>query len=333
MSVQAQRSSSPLRLLFSLLLIVVAFYVFINRQDLLDRVNYSLFKPNASIAAIAERSSFDENGTFLFYASQPELLDREGFNAACRSVATEQTAILGCYSANRIYLFDVDNERLDGVEEVTAAHEMLHAAYQRLSDKEKTRIHKLLTAQDLGSDTERIGELMDQYAISEPGEELNELHSIIGSEIASLSPELEAYYSQYFENRQQLVRLAKQYQSVFDELQSRQNDLAAELDSLADSIEKSSAVYERELQVLENDIRRFNDRASGGSLTRNEYDTERSALASRQSKLKRDYTEIQAMIEIYEDKRAELAAINSESNALNRSLNSSVAPGSEELDG
>ena len=38
-----------------------------------------------------------------------------------------KTAVLGCYANREISIFNVTDQRLDGIREVTAAHEMLHA--------------------------------------------------------------------------------------------------------------------------------------------------------------------------------------------------------------
>ena len=35
------------------------------------------------------------------------------------------------------YIYNVNDERLNGLKEVTAAHEMLHAAYERLPESDK----------------------------------------------------------------------------------------------------------------------------------------------------------------------------------------------------
>lgn len=331
-SVQSSRIKNLLRLLFSISLLLVAVLIFINRQYLLDHYTVLQYKPTQEIAAIAEKTSLSERGEFLFYATRPELLERDPFNNACRSVATEHAAILGCYSANRIYLFDIQDDRLNGIKEVTAAHEMLHAAYQRLSLDEKDRINELLASQDLGEDTDRINELMVEYAKTEPGEEYNELHSMIGSEVDTLNPELEAYYSQYFDDRSSLVSMSDMYQSVFDELKSRQDNLVTELNELADSVDTRSAQYRRNLQVLDTDITNFNKAASSGTLTRQEYEIQRSDLERRQNSLRNDYDEIQIIIGLYEQKRSELEAINSESTALNRSINSSLNPLGETID-
>lgn len=333
MSAPAQRSSIVIRLVLSLLLLTGAAYLFLHRQNVLDNIMAWQYKPSPAIMAITDRASFDEQGTFLFYASTPALLGRDSFNQACRSSTSERTAILGCYDMSRIYLYDINNQKLDGVKEVTAAHEMLHAAYRRLPRKEKERVNRLLASQDLGADQARIDELMAEYAKTEPGEEYNELHSIIGSEVRNLNPDLEAYYEQYFEDREALVTLAEKYQSVFNELKARQGSLATELDQLADAIETSSAVYKRNLQVLDNDVAAFNEEARSGQMSRVSYESGRTALESRQAALRREYNAIQTMIEEYEQKRAELAAINSESDVLNRSINSSLSPVPDAING
>lgn len=333
MLAQAQRGNVAVRLVVSLGLLLAAIFILFNRQYLVDQVVVWQFTPTAEVAAVSDAAHLSEHGEFLFYASRPALLERDAFNEACRSSATEHTAVLGCYTLNRIYLFDIDNERLAGIKEVTAAHEMLHAAYQRLSTSERDRINALIEKQSFGADEARITELLSEYAKSEPGERLNELHSILGTEVRDLDPELEAYYAQFFVDRAKVVALSEQYQTVFAELKLRQESLSVELNGLADAIEREGAAYKRNLQVLSIDVESFNAQARSGQMTRAEYDSQRAALESRQASLKRQYDTIQALIAQYEAKRDELASINTEANALNRSINSSLAPVPDAIDG
>lgn len=321
------------RLLLSVVLLAAAVLAVLFRDQLLDAYYVRTFQPSPAIAAISQRASFSDKGEYLFFASRPELLAREAFNTACRSAASERTAILGCYSLRRIYLYDIDNQKLEGVKEVTAAHEMLHAAYERLSRDEKGRVNALLESQQLGEHQDRIDKLMAEYEKTEPGQRYNELHSILGSEVRNLSPELETYFGSYFDDRDRLVTLSERYQTVFGELESRQNALVAELNDLADRIDSLSAAYRRDLEALNAEINAFNRRAGSGDMTREEYESSKAGLESKQRLLRADYDEIQALIESYEQKRAELAAINSEAGALNRSINSSVPPQTEGIDG
>lgn len=333
MPTQVKRSSRFGRLVFSIGLLILAIFIFQYRQTLLDQVIVWRYQPTPTVAAVSARAQLSDSGEFLFYASQPQVLTRTAFNDACRSRAQEQTAVLGCYTNNNIYLFAVENQKLDGIEEVTAAHEMLHAAYQRLSSSERSKVNALLEKQSLGANKARIDELMVAYAKTEPGERLNELHSIVGSEIGSLDPALEAYYGHYFTNRSKLIALSDQYQAVFTQLKNRQDSLVSELTSLADTIEQETASYKRNLQELDADIESFNTKARSGTMTREEYDTTRSELESRQLRLKNSYNSIQSLFATYDEKRTELAAINTESNVLNRSINSSIKPSSDSIDG
>ena len=55
--------------------------------------------------------------------------------------------MLGCYILNKgIYVYDITDDRLAGVRQVTTAHEMLHAAYDRLSVKERAQVDAMTAA-------------------------------------------------------------------------------------------------------------------------------------------------------------------------------------------
>ena len=59
-----------------------------------------------------------------------------------------------------------------------------------------------------------------QYRISEPGQENNELHSILGTEFRTLTPALETHYAQFFVNRGAVVAQSEAWESVFTELKA-----------------------------------------------------------------------------------------------------------------
>src|SRR5690606_10396580 len=141
--------------------------------------------------------------------------------------------ILGCYtSADRVFIYDITNEQLDGIEEVTAAHEMLHAVWNRMSSSERASIEKELRSayEKLGDGT--VKERMDYYVRTEPTEIANELHSILGTEVANLSDSLEAYYAQFF-NRERVLALHDNYNSLYVSLQDRADVLYMNMESLA----------------------------------------------------------------------------------------------------
>lgn len=314
------------RLLVSLCLLGLALFVFLQRQALFDSYMVWQYKPSPDIAAISERTKLTDKGKFLFYASHPELNDREAFNKTCKAKGSEQSVVLGCYTMMRIYLFDIDNPKLDGIKEVTAAHEMLHAAYDRLSSEERERVDELVEAQLRTLRDKRILGLIKEYDKTEPGERLNELHSILGTEVASLSPELEKYYTQYFKDRLAVVGLAQSYGAVFDNLKSRMDALLVEIKALGDSIEKHNAEYTAAAQELNNDIESFNVRARSGQMSEDEFNSQRATLEALQADLQAFYDQIKSEIALYDLKRSELESVNSESDVLNRSIDSKLSP-------
>lgn len=318
--------SLVVRLLSSLVILSLAVVVFLNRQILVDSYVAWQYRPSPAVAAITERTKLTDEGKLYFYASQPQLNSREEFNNACTAKDSEQSIVLGCYAGMRIYVFSIDNPKLDGMKEVTAAHEMLHAAYDRLSDDERDRVDALVGAQLQRITDTRILSLVKEYDKTEPGERLNELHSILGTEVAQLNSELEAYYRQYFKDRGAVVALAESYGAVFDELKGRTDTLLTELSALADRIDKQNAEYTASAQSLNNDIETFNVRARSGQMTRAEFDAQRATLEIRQESLQVSYDSIKADIALYDTKRKELEAINTESEILNRSIDSKLAP-------
>ncbi len=320
-----KQTSIP-RLIISLTILALAVLGFLNREFVVDQLTVWQYKPTTTIAAIAERASMNDKGKFLFYASQPRIEDRTTFNEYCRKHA-EQTAILGCYSARNIYLYNITDARLDGIVEVTAAHEMLHAAYDRLSANEKTRINGLINNAAKSMNNPTIEKKLALYDQTEPGERLNELHSMLGSEVKNLPIELEAYYAQYFTNRLALVSLSEKYEQVFAELELRQTQLVNELNGLAAQINTDNESYKVRFSQLQEDITSFNRRAEDGAFsTQAQFNAERMRLVAQQRDLSNFRASIMTAIDDYEAKRAELDALNGTAAGLQDSIDSTSIP-------
>ncbi|TAH32062.1 hypothetical protein EYC58_05325 [Candidatus Saccharibacteria bacterium] len=321
------RKSLTGRLVFSLLLLVLAAVIFLYRQHIIDEISYRNYKPGGAVSALAERAQLSEQGIFYFYTSQPEIQERTTFNQSCTTAKSETTVVLGCYVAQRIFLFDVTDSKLDGIKEVTAAHEMLHAAYDRLSDTERRKIDGLLESEARKITDPDFLSLMKEYEKSEPGERHNELHSIIGTQVAAISSELENYYSRYFKNRTALVGLYANYQSVFASIKDQQAQLVREMDELINQINSATDRYNNGVTKLNSDIEAFNQRAeAGGFSSQAQFNSERAVLISRQKQLASDRTLIDGYIATYNTKKQQLTTINSQAEALNRSINSNLTP-------
>lgn len=306
---------------------LVAGWLWFNQQLVLDQIAVWQYKPAAEVVALADRGNMSDRGRFLFYASQPVIDGTQKFNQECDR-KEEGVAILGCYVANKIFIYDIKDSRLNGIREVTAAHEMLHAAYQRLDDAQRKKVNQLLEAEHaklLGN--ERFKERMAFYARTEPGERNNELHSVIGTEVSNISPELEAHYKAYFVDRSKIVTLHDSYQSLFTKIEAQAKQIYAELTELGKKIEVKSSDYNKAVSSLNDDIQDFNERARNNRFSSQaQFANERAALSGRVDGILAMRDQINKDIARYEKLRKQYNDTASESKHLNDSLDSSLAP-------
>jgi len=296
-------------------------------QRIADQVAVWQFEPSSEITGYVDRSTMTDKGEFLFYASSPRINAQDEFDSICSS-GEEGVGTLGCYlpDSGAIHLYDITDERLDGMEEVIASHEMLHAAWARMGADEKNAISPLLEEQAtaMASDAAFV-ERMDFYARSEPGERLNELHSILGTEVAQLDPRLEKHYADLFDDRQQLVALFTASNQVFVDLENQATALVAELEALGDGIEADYASYTAGFDQLDADVDSFNARADAGDFSsQRQFNRERDALVQRQADLDALYESISARDADYQAKLAQLDGLNADVDDLNSSIN--IAP-------
>jgi len=307
--------------------VAAALAIFFNKQLIVDKFSVWQYQPGEAVVSLASRARMSETGKFYFYASQPAIESAEKFNQECTR-QEESTAILGCYNGRFIYIYNVTDSRLDGIREVTAAHEMLHAAYDRLPPNEKAKVNTLLEVEYAKiKDDKEFAERMEFYARTEPGERANELHSIIGTEVANLPTELEAYYKKYFDNRSDIVALHEKYASVFMGLQKRSDEISKQLEDIAAKINTQSTAYNIAIEQLNRDIAAFNAKSANGSFTSQMlFQTERNSLLARARVLEQNRSTINSLITQYNQLREELETVASQSDALNKSINSSLAP-------
>ena len=163
---------------------------------------------------------------------------------------------------------------------------------------------------------------MEFYAEHEPGQRLNELHSILGTEVADLSPALEAHYAQYLGDRAAVVALHEQSSAVFREQQARAQALVAEIEALVAGIESDSAAYTSGYATLNADIAEFNARADRGDFaSQAQFDAERNAILAREAELDALYASIEQRDAQYDQLVLDLDALNQEIDGLNASIN------------
>ncbi len=262
---------------FLVCLLAVAGVLFLQKDLLIDKFYLRGYQPSSQIAQLAADTSMTAYGERLFYVNDPQVDNKEELSVHCSGLPQEE-AVLGCFTGNRngIYIYKVDEPLLNGVEQVTVAHEMLHQAYARLSDKNRKHIDGLLEDYYNQHLTDQsVISKMESYKKTEPKDLVNEMHSVFGTEIADLPKELETYYSQYFKDRLKIVAYRNQYQAEFDKRMAQIDAYDAELTSLKPQIEEARADLDRQIEALKqerdemdqllasNDIRGYNARVPG----------------------------------------------------------------------
>lgn len=309
--------------LLSIVILAITAFVLLNQQYVKDQITYWSYKPSAAVQSLEKSIDFSDKGKFYFYAEQPAVDGSDTFNKNCQRQEVGNP-ILGCYVSGRIYVFDVTNEQLNGIEEVTAAHETLHAVWERTSDADKAKLSSLLEAEYAKqSDNTDLTQRMEYYKRTEPGQFDNELHSILGTEVANLSPELEAHYKLYFNDRQKIVDFHTKYAAVFAGLKSQSNTLYNDLTTLGASIESRSSQYNTDVKQLSADINAFNARANSGDFSSiGEFNSERAVLLNRSNKIDADRLSISSDIDIYNAKYSDYQKVSTEIEALNKSIDS-----------
>ncbi len=236
---------------------VLPLLLLVKKQQIIDWTQLRNYKPDSIISKLAVDTTMSNLGRHLFYVNHPTLHEKSTFAGHCK--ISELTNILGCYvSGDGIYLYDVKDPRLSGIKEATSAHEMLHVAYERLSATEKVKVNKmLLDVYSKVTDT-RIKNTIASYKKA-GADTTNELHSILGTEILALTPDLENYYKKYFTNRTAVVKYFNQYQNAFEERKNKVEQYDISLASIKSRIENLEYDLKNEASSLENERSRMNN--------------------------------------------------------------------------
>ncbi len=235
----------------TLLILLIPAVGWWQRNYIFDTWRLHNYTPSSTVVKLADATTMTDPARRLFYVYRPTLDDKAAFGQHCGN--EEQTIVLGCYILHKgIYLYDVPDKRLDGVQEVTAAHELLHAEYDRLSDNERKKVDAL-TTEALKSITDtRLLETIENYRQKDPAIVPNELHSILGTEVRTLPAALETHYRKYFTDRGKIVDFADDYKAEFTGREQKVADLDKQLASLKSQIDTLNVTLENQQTALKN---------------------------------------------------------------------------------
>lgn len=217
-----------------------------------------------TFAAIAERTTMTPEARQLLAGSDPRLVDVATLADTC--TLDPELSVLGCFRPGEIAVLDVTDPRLDGMVETTTAHEMLHAVWITLDDAERDRLAGLLQEVYARVATPELTKRMDAYRARDPEVIDTELHSILGTEVADVGPDLETYYQRWFTDRSAVVTLAAAAQSTLEGLRAEVDAKDAELEALRTSINTDEQTLDAQRAALEAQLNDLNALRDAGSI-------------------------------------------------------------------
>lgn len=328
------------RVLVALLVIAVlagGVFAFMHRQQINDHFAAQRFEPSAQIASLTDRMLLTDAGHRIFWATEPTLEASQHFNDQCSQVDhAEGSHVLGCYSGDNIHLFEVTDDRLDGIVEVTAVHELLHAVFARLGDDERSSLAKKLRElyEEIAAEDPVLAERMSVYSSLSDTAFANELHSVLGTEQRELPDWLEDHYSIWLQDRGAILDHFDSYHSIFDELKGKADALQAEMTALREDVEQRSAAYDQEVErfnaewedfIRRNEAYEFSDNPDEFYRLRTDFYDRREVLSAEMNSLNAD-------IARYEEMRTELLELSELNHELEQLLDSELAPPSVPID-
>ncbi len=306
-----------------------------NPRPVTDAVTVWTTELDPTIERYADDAGLSDRGRFLLAASLPQILPAERFEQFC-TVSAPGIGVLGCYTLDdgRIHLYDVTDDALSALEPVVAAHETLHAAWDRLAPQERSALVEPLESAlaALGPDHELV-ERIAGYEERDPDSRIPELYAIIGTEVAGsatdgLGPFLEGHYAAYFDDRSRVVALAEQVQTLFAQLDEQLRQLSARVDELSARIVSEQEAYRADSDAFAADLAVFEERAAtpGGYRSQSVFLADRDALIARQDALRARRDATNALVDEHNALLVDLEALNAEAAALNQAINVVAQP-------
>ncbi|WP_313357501.1 hypothetical protein [Microbacterium sp.] len=243
-------------------------------EPLLERIFPALAAPapplSAEFADLADRMMLTAEGREVFAFTQPRYADADEIAEFCgdESHDPENESTLGCFTGfeqsraqDRIFVYRPTDERLAQSTVTTAAHELLHAVYARMSSEEKTQVAELLSAATALVPAD--DPVHDQIAASMNGDDekrATEQFAYLGSQVhpdIGFTAELEQIYARTFTDRGALVEMHRRAVAVLEDVRAAVarawGDVAAaeqanaqtraQLEADADALSKAAARF------------------------------------------------------------------------------------------
>ncbi len=261
-----------------------------------DYIKAATYQPTSEIEGLINNLGLTDRGERILKATYPSLESSEVFNEKCDSNDYE-IYVLGCYQTgeDNIHLYNITDEELNGVVESTAAHELLHAVYNRLPFWEKNGLNDNLKKyyESLDNDNE-IKKAMSLY---EERDFYDELHSRFGTEVKDLPYELEKHYEAIFKDQDKIVDYYEKYSGTFKKYEEETKKLGEKIEVLKSEIDAETNRLVTVADNLNAKITNYNERVAA-----------------------KNYSSYESVMKEYNDLRTEVTKVNNDYDNLNNKI-------------
>jgi chromosome segregation ATPase len=290
-------------------------------ENIRENVQLSKYQASPEIAKLVVDTKMSEAGRKIFYLNTPTIEEKKsGLNLCKKEGAKEKTVILGCYVSNRgIFIQKVNDKRLAGIMQVTAAHEMLHSAYHRLSTDDRKQVDQELTKFFEQLNNQRLKKLIAIYRKQDSKVVPNELHSILGTEVSNLGPFLENYYQRYFSDRSAVVNYAQKYESTFTNLLRQSEELDQQMTAMKPELNRLEASTKQQSSSIEqqrSELKRLQD-----SHKTSEYNSRVASFNRQVDSYNQQVNRLRQKVAAYNKLVKTYNSVSTEEKSLNESLN------------
>lgn len=227
----------------------------------------------ADISAVADRAFLTDDGRKLLTLVGARSAHGDDLQRSCGVTDTaDDHAVAGCYSLAGIFVFVPTDPRVADAAVTTLAHELLHAAFDRLGSGEVWHVRDMLhAALDGVAPDDPVRQQIDWSVGDHEENRDTELFAYLGSQVrpeGGFDPELEAVYARYFTDRAALVEVDHRVTAEVDGLISEYEQAdAALVQAMTDAatqraqLDAEREAYERDRRIYQQDADRYNSLA------------------------------------------------------------------------
>lgn len=171
---------------------------------------------NEGMQDLSDAIKFTQTGAKEFFMTNPQYIADKNKMAELCAQEHSKGSVLGCYYKHnhQILILQINEDRLKSGIINTGAHETLHAIYDGLPQDEKAMLNAHLKIA-WNQNRTYLDERLKSYKFSNTDHLLDEVHSILGTEVEVLSTPLETHYQKYFIDRNYIIQQSNHFRAQF----------------------------------------------------------------------------------------------------------------------